>query len=180
MMFKIIVGFLLIIVVAGCKNPVSTSPQSNSIVADSIDKSSPKIGVDIHKFPEGFFEENEIDNWDSFISFQGAIEDLAKLNTEGVGVFLEGILINTKELQNGIIPKAFDFPQIKSRIKLVQMQTMKSIYFTEYYTKDSLNLSLNKLYDSYNILLDRMISLAEEEDIFSSTSSEVGLKIKPE
>lgn len=179
-MFKNSVRFLLLVSIIGCDNLTEVKEQSAADAVDSIVLSPPNSAVNIRKLPEDFFKKIEVEQWESFDDLQIAIEDLTKLNPEGVGVFLEGILNKTIELQKAPIPEVFDTPQIKSRMKLVQMQTMKSIYFTAHYTKDSLNNSLDQLYQFYNILLDRMLSLTAEEDIFSSSNSDDTQEIKPE
>lgn len=179
-MFKNSVSFLLLVSMIGCDNLSEVKKQSAAVADDSIVLTPPTSAVNIRKLPEDFFKNIEVEQWESFDDLQIAIEDLTKLNPEGVGVFLEGILNKTIELQNAPIPEVFDTPQIKSRIKLVQMQTMKSIYFTAHYTKDSLNNSLDQLYQFYNVLLDRMLSLTAEEDIFSSSNSDDIQEIKPE
>lgn len=179
-MFKNSFRFFLLVSIIGCDDLTEVKEQSAADAVDSVVLTPPSSAINIRKLPKDFFKNIEVEQWESFDDLQIAIEDLTKLNPEGVGVFLEGILNKTIELQNAPIPEVFDTPQIKSRIKLVQMQTMKSIYFTAHYTKDSLNNSLDQLYQFYNVLLDRMLSLTAEEDIFSSSNSDDIQEIKPE
>ncbi len=179
-MFKNSFRFLLLVSIIGCDDLTEVKEQSAADAVDSIVLTPPSSAINIRKLPKDFFKNIEVEQWESFDDLQIAIEDLTKLNPEGLGVFLEGILDKTIQLQKSPIPKVFDTPQIKSRMKLVQMQTMKSIYFTAHYTKDSLNNSLDQLYQFYNVLLDRMLSLTAEEDIFSSSNSDDTQDIKPE
>ena len=50
------------------------------------------------------------------------------------------------------------------------MQTQKVKYFTRYYKKDSLIPSLKDLYKQYNSVIDRMLTLKEEETTVNFTS----------
>jgi len=52
------------------------------------------------------------------------------------------------------------------------MQALKSRYFTQYYRKDSLIPSLNKLYESYNALVSRMTTLDAENAAVSQKNIE--------
>ena len=179
-MFKKIGSILLILSLMACNSNVQNTKQTKDTARDSAVITTSKSIVDIKKLPEDFFANNNVEKWENFTRFNEAIEDLTALNTDDIEVFLEEILIKTKELQTGTIPKEFDTPQIRGRMKLVQMQTMKSIYFTKHYTEDSLDNSLDKLYQFYNVLLDRMISLTEEENIFSTSTSEKKELSKPQ
>ena len=53
-------------------------------------------------------------------------------------------------------------PQIRSRLKVVEMQVQKSLYFTQHFREDSLIPSLNTIYVFYNALVSRMNTLEEE------------------
>ena len=68
-----------------------------------------------------------------------------------------------KNLLSKPLPGGFDTPQIRSRMKVVQMQSQKVKYFTRYFKKDSLIPSLKHLYKQYTSMIDRMLSLKEEE-----------------
>ena len=179
-MFKKIGSILLILSLMACNSSVQNTKQTKDTARDSVVITTSKSIVDIKKLPEDFFANNNVEKWENFTRFNEAIEDLTALNTDDIEVFLEEILIKTKELQTGAIPKEFDTPQIRGRMKLVRMQTMKSIYFTKHYTEDSLDNSLDKLYQFYNVLLDRMISLTEEENIFSTSTSDKKELSKPQ
>ena len=66
-------------------------------------------------------------------------------------------------LLSSSIPKNFDSPPIVSMIKLIQMQVMKSKFYSENQENKKLELALNEMYKYYNALLKRMISFVEEE-----------------
>ena len=78
-------------------------------------------------------------------------------------VFLLGLSINIEKLEKSEFPEIFDKPQILSRLKLIRMQTLKTKYFTEFYSKDSIKPALNELYIYYNALIERMVSITKED-----------------
>ena len=49
-------------------------------------------------------------------------------------------------------------------------QTQKVKYFTRYYKKDSLVPSLNTLYKQYNAIINRMLTLKDEESAINIIS----------
>lgn len=166
MVSKRLLLFTLPLLVA-CQNSQTAVQTDAGNPLDSIPLRPPLHAVNTQTLSEDFIINNKMGQWDEFLQFQESIEDLSQLNPEGLQVFLVDILNKTKQLLNAPFPEPFDSPQIKSRVKLVQMQTMKSIYFTQHYTQDSLLQGLDKLYQFYNILLDRMVTYTREEDIFS-------------
>ena len=80
-----------------------------------------------------------------------------------MGVNIIGISARIKKIVSDTLPGGFETPQIRSRFKVVQMQTQKARYFTKHYKEDSLIPSLKTLYGHYNALLLRMQVLKQEE-----------------
>ena len=78
--------------------------------------------------------------------------------------FIESSLISSKKLLSKKLPKKFEKPQIRSRLKVVHMRSQKSHYFTKHSKKDSLIPSLEKLYESYNAVISRMYSFEDESN----------------
>ena len=85
------------------------------------------------------------------------------LDLRDVEVNIIGLSSLLKDLISGNLPKEFETPQIRSRLKVVKMQAQKSRYFTRHYKKDSLIPSLKALYGHYNALIYRMIILKQEQ-----------------
>ena len=109
------------------------------------------------------FKENGLEEWEEFIDLYDSFERLKELDLRDVQVNIIGISARVKKLVSNSLPGGFETPQIRSRLKVVQMQTQKSRYFTKYYKEDSLVPSLKKLYENYNALLERMQVLKQEE-----------------
>ena len=131
---------------------------NNSIFSDAL-----KEKITLKSFPKNFFKLNGIDDWDSFERFQNSVNGIPKLNPKSLDVFLLGLSINIEKLEKSEFPEIFDKPQILSRLKLIRMQTLKTKYFTEFYSKDSIKPALNELYIYYNALIERMVSITKED-----------------
>ena len=125
-----------------------------------IEPSSLNKNKNLSSLPEDFLNQNGIDDWESFKEFQDTIENISKLNPNGLGVFLNGLSKKIEKLEQSDFPVLFDKPQVLSRLKLIRMQALKSRYFTKNYTKDSLEIALNELYQYYNSLIDRILSIS--------------------
>ncbi len=120
--------------------------------------------VDFSKdFSIEFIENNDIDQWDKFISFKESIESISNLDPQGITFYLDELEKKIEELLSSSIPKKFNSPPIISRIKLIQMQVMKCRFYSENQQNNKLEPALNEMYKYYNSLLKRMISLVEEE-----------------
>ena len=122
----------------------------------------PKVDF-LEDFSNQFIEDNDIDQWTKFISFKESIESISNLDPKGITFYLDELEKKIEELLSSSIPKNFDSPPIISRIKLIQMQVMKSKFYSENQENKKLELALNEMYKYYNALLKRMISFVEEE-----------------
>ena len=77
-----------------------------------------------------------------------------------------------KNLLSKKLPEKFEKPQIRSRLKVVFMQSQKSYYFTKHFKEDSLISSLEELYKSYNSMISRMNNLEDELQEFDFGKTE--------
>ena len=153
--------FILFFSFFSCRGPVKIDKiEKNN---DSIFSIALKEKITLKSFPKNFFKLNGIDDWDSFERFQSSVEGMSKMNPKSLDVFLNGLSINIEKLENSEFPEIFNKPQILSRLKLLRMQTLKTKYFTVYYTKDSIKPALNELYSYYNSLIERMITISKED-----------------
>ena len=88
-----------------------------------------------------------------------SIEDLTKLNPNGIESFLDEALIKCDKLlslkNNNIISR----PEIRGRLKVLKTNILKSKLNNHQNDVKNLNESLRKLFVSYNILFERMESL---------------------
>ena len=93
------------------------------------------------------------------------MEDISKLNPAGIMTFISELYKTTSSLLKSPFPEEFDKLPIYSRIKVVQTQIIKCHFYADNKQNEKLNQSLDELYLEYNILLKRMISMAEENKI---------------
>lgn len=85
-----------------------------------------------------------------------SIEDLTKLNPNGIESFLNETLIKCDNLLN---LKNNDFvsrPEIRGRLKVLKTNILKCKFNNHRNDIESLNESLQKLFLSYNILFERL------------------------
>ena len=90
---------------------------------------------------------------------------MTQLNPAGIMTFISELYKITSTLLKSPFPEKFDKLPIYSRIKVVQTQIIKSHFYAANKQNEKLNQSLDELYLEYNILLMRMISMAEENKI---------------
>lgn len=88
-----------------------------------------------------------------------SIEDLTKLNPNGIESFLNETLIKCDNLLN---LKNNDFvsrPEIRGRLKVLKTNILKCKFNNHQNDIENLNESLQKLFLSYNILFERLEDL---------------------
>ena len=137
-------------------------------ISSTIEKSAllnPKkeIRFELIDYPKDFLEENGLQDWDEFKRLYDAMDRLKELDLRDVEVNIIGISALLNELVSDNLPDQFEIPQIRSRLKVVHMQAQKSRYFTRHYKKDSLIPSIKFLYNYYNSIISRMITIKQEE-----------------
>lgn len=157
---------LMVIVFSSCnsnKNAITVS-QTTELVLDSL--SSPKLKLT--PYPEEFIEAYELEEWKDFEKLYESMKRLKELNFDGIEVDLIALSFRIKELRSGSLPRKLEVPQIKSRLKVVEMQVQKARYFTKHYKKDSLIPSLILLYEYFNGFVSRMKSLEKEDQEFEN------------
>jgi hypothetical protein len=93
------------------------------------------------------------------------MEDMSQLNPAGIMTFVSELDKITSALLKAPFPDTFDKLPIYSRIKVVQTQIIKCHFYATNKQNEKLNQALDELYLEYNILLKRMISMAEENKI---------------
>lgn len=124
--------------------------------------------IDLLKLPPQFLSDLGIDSWEDLTDLQESIENLATLNQNSINIYLINLRGLTKKMDKYQFPDPFNIPPIKSRLKVLQMQADKCLYFTRHYKKDSLPVALEQLYKYYNALMGRIISLNEENQALPS------------
>ena len=102
-------------------------------------------------------------NNESFSKFRTTIEDLSKLNQEGLEPFLNDALINCNQLLKEKLPLPYDVPEVKGRLKVVKTQLIKARFHSEEKMQLELNQSLRELYIAYSAYLKRIDGITMEE-----------------
>ena len=156
---------LLTLLFISCNNNALVKHPSKDKLIDSLFITTPENAVKPTKFTSNFILKNKIDQWPDFILFKESMEDLSKLNPKGVIIFLSELYKITKQLLQSPFPKTFDGLPVYSRIKVVQTQIIKCHFYASNNQSQKLNNSLDELYLEYNILLSRMVSFVEEQEI---------------
>ena len=121
-----------------------------------------KIDLNLSDYPEELIKNYGIDNWEEFKNLYDLFNQLRNLDFRNVDIEILKLNKSLKKLLSKKLPEEFEKPQIRSRLKVVHMQSQKSYYFTKHFKKDSLIPSLNKLYESYNAVISRMYNFEEE------------------
>ncbi len=166
MLNRIFVLLILGTVSSSCNNDKTkngeTATDKNEILSDS--SSSPNLKLT--EYPKEFIAAHELEDWEGFKKLHESMERLKELNFDGIQVDLISLSSNIKKLRSGPLPRELEIPQIKSRLKVVEMQVQKARYFTQHYKADSLIPSLSLLYQYYNGFILRMVALQDENQEF--------------
>ena len=88
-----------------------------------------------------------------------SIEDLTKLNPNGIESFLDETLIKCDNLLNLKNKNFISRPEIRGRLKVLKINILKCKFNNHQNDIKNLNESLRKLFMSYNILFERLEGL---------------------
>ena len=173
-MKKIKYLFLLLMILQSCNNTDTNQVVSSSLQVESLDslKLNQVINFNLIEYPAVFLKSEGLEKWEDFEKLHSTLKRLSELNLRDIQVDLLTLSARLKTVSKKSLPETLEVPQIRSRLKVVEMQAQKSRYFTKYYREDSLISSLNKLYKSYNALVSRMKTLDEENDAVSQKNIE--------
>ncbi len=90
---------------------------------------------------------------------KNSIEDLTKLNPNGIESFLDEALTKCDKLLNLKNNNIISRPEIRGRLKVLKTDILKSKLNNHQNEVKNLNESLRKLFVSYNILFERLEGL---------------------
>ncbi|MFL2604027.1 MAG: hypothetical protein ACJ0PP_03715 [Flavobacteriaceae bacterium] len=154
--------FLIInLLMISCQNGVRDEYKTNRNTNNK--EKSMEVELELVIYPEDLMKDNGLEEWEEFKNLYESLERIKELDFRDIEVNILALSSRIKNLLSKQMPGGFDTPQIRSRMKVVQMQTQKVKYFTRYYKNDSLIPSLKNLYKQYNSVIDRMLTLKEEE-----------------
>ena len=156
-----------------CSNPSTQNKNIREVLKSENQKQIDfKIDLNISDYPEKLIKNYGIDNWEEFKNLHDLFNQLRDLDFRNVDIEILKLNKSLKKLLSKKLPEEFEKPQIRSRLKVVHMQSQKSYYFTKHFKKDSLIPSLNKLYESYNAVISRMYDFEEESIEIESEKNE--------
>ena len=166
-MTKPIIFFLaFVLLVLSCgTNSQSSGTVSSTTQSATLGFIEQKPIFDLIDYPQAFLEEEELDDWKDFEKLHQSMENLSTLNFKDIQVDLLALTSRLKKLTDKKLPDNLAVPQIKSRLKVVQMEVMKARYFTQHYREDSLIPSVERIYKHYNAFVSRMLSLKSETSV---------------
>jgi regulator of replication initiation timing len=167
--FRLII--LILFLFTSCNDENKSKETVSSIIEKFTDQDPIiKVSFELVDYPEDFLKENELEEWDEFRSVYETMDRLKELDLRDIEVNIIGLSSLLKDLISENLPEEFETPQLRSRLKVVQMQTQKARYFTRHYKKDSLIPSLKDLYGHYNAFVNRMIVFKQEQTTVISNS----------
>ena len=164
-MLRYFVLGLIIIFLFSC---IEKKPENNQDIEkkeEKLDVDTPDEATQLIQLSHEFIDENKIDQWVQFIKFKDAVEDITLLNSAEIMTFISELYKTTTSLLKAPFPEDFNKFPIYSRIKVIQTQIIKCHFYAANRQNKKLNQSLDKLYLEYNVLLRRMISMAEDNKI---------------
>ena len=163
MSFYIRILTICSILYSSCMNSSMQNINDQKISKSENQKQSDfKIDLNLSDYPQELIKNYGIDNWEEFKNLHDLFYQLRDLDFRNVDIEILKLNKSLKKLLSKKLPEEFEKPQIRSRLKVVHMQSQKSYYFTKHFKKDSLIPSLNKLYESYNAVISRMYNFEEE------------------
>ena len=161
MLFQLRLFFIINLLMISCQNAVREETKNN--INQNQKEKLMEVKLELVSYPEDLMKDNGLEDWEEFKNLYESLERMKGLDFRDIEVNVLALSNRIKNLLSKQMPGGFDTPQIRSRMKVVQMQTQKVKYFTRYYKKDSLIPSLKDLYKQYNSVIDRMLTLKQEE-----------------
>ena len=156
---------LTIIYFFSCQEKKSETQHRGDKTEKKLTIDAPNHATRLTQLTPEFIEENNINKWIQFKKFKDAMEDISQLNPASIMTFISELYKTSASLLKSPFPEEFDKLPIYSRIKVVQTQIIKCYFYASNKQNIKLNQALDELYLEYNILLKRMISMAEDNKI---------------
>ena len=116
----------------------------------------------------------------NFSKFKESIEALEDLNKITIDEYLFAAIVASSAVINSQLPKDFEIPAVKSRLRVVKTNLLKSRFYAQQEDMESLTKTLDEVFGSYNILLKRIDDLIVSEEENQENEFEVNKRIKPE
>ena len=152
---KYFYSFALLIFLS-CQSPNGLKKQKDISKAEEI---SLKSNFQIYIPEKKSFVDSIVNSVSELRDLKISIEDLTKLNPNGIESFLDETLIKCDNLLNLKNKSFISSPEIRGRLKVLKINILKCKFNNHQNDIKNLNESLRKLFMSYNILFERLEGL---------------------
>ena len=152
---KYLYSFALLIFLS-CQSPNDLKKQKD---ISKVEEVSLKNNFQIYIPEKNSFVDSLVNSISELRDLKISIEDLTKLNPNGIESFLDETLIKCDNLLNLKNKSFISRPEIRGRLKVLKINILKCKFNNHQNDIKNLNESLKKLFMSYNILLERLEGL---------------------
>ena len=152
---KYLYSFALLIFLS-CQSPNDLKKQKD---ISKVEEVSLKNNFQIYIPEKNSFVDSLVNSISELGDLKISIEDLTKLNPNGIESFLDETLIKCDNLLNLKNKSFISRPEIRGRLKVLKINILKCKFYNHQNDIKNLNESLKKLFMSYNILLERLEGL---------------------
>ena len=152
---KYVYSFALLICLS-CQSPNGLKKQKD---ISKVEEVSLKNNFQIYIPEKNSFVDSLVNSISELRDLKISIEDLTKLNPNGIESFLDETLIKCDNLLNLKNKSFISSPEIRGRLKVLKINILKCKFNNHQSDIKNLNESLRKLFMSYNILFERLEGL---------------------
>ena len=152
---KYLYSFALLIFLC-CQSPNDLKKQKD---ISKVEEVSLKNNFQIYIPKKNSFVDSLVNSISELRDLKISIEDLTKLNPNGIESFLDETLIKCDNLLDLKNKNFISRPEIRGRLKVLKINILKCKFNNHQNDIKNLNESLKKLFMSYNILLERLEGL---------------------
>ena len=152
---KYLYSFALLIVLS-CQSPNGLKKKKD---ISKVEEVSLKNNFQIYIPKKNSFVDSLVNSISELRDLKISIEDLTKLNPNGIESFLDETLIKCDNLLDLKNKNFISRPEIRGRLKVLKINILKCKFNNHQNDIKNLNESLKKLFMSYNILLERLEGL---------------------
>ena len=145
--------FFVLIVTFACQNSTDLLMKKDF---SSMDETPLNRNFQVYVPKNNSFVDSIINSVSEFRDLKTSIEDLTKLNPNGIESFLDETLIKCNNLLNLKNNNFTSRPEIRGRLKVLKTNILKCKFNNHQNDIKSLNESLENLFTSYNILFERL------------------------
>ena len=152
---KYLYSFALLIFLS-CQSPNDLKKQKD---ISEVEEISLKNNFQIYIPKKNSFVDSLVNSISELRDLKISIEDLTKLNPNGIESFLDETLIKCDNLLDLKDKNFISRPEIRGRLKVLKINILKCKFNNHQNDINNLNESLRKLFMSYNILFERLEGL---------------------